>query len=219
MATLEFTAIAQTSITVRIANLDEESQNNYGTENLPRHNRYEIELVGNDTRRVSRGGSGYSGSTTFAGLAPGTTYSFCGYVDFTNAKGNNSIVEIPDSATTLSGPSRPKRWNWYNGLCDAAATNMLKPGQAIPTYVQLASSWTAYLQNINDVRGYCGLSSYNFTPIVSGAPLSAATVREASSAIKAMSPGILPPAEAISFKTPISAALLNALTDSINSIG
>lgn len=220
MAYLDFTSVTQTSITVRIGGLDLTRQANKGTSRLPRHNTYRISCIG-DIRTAATGSDGYSGEVSFTGLTPGTSYDFAGLVNYTEVNGGSNDAYIPDTCSTEEKPApvRPSYFSWLRGLVSSRPSiNELASGWDIPYYLN-AAGWNSYTSNINDVREYRGLSRYSFTTAIAGrTELSAAMVNQAINAINAMSPPISPPSLTTSMSTPGSAALLNKLVDSLNSV-
>lgn len=220
MAYLEFTRTTQTSITVRLADLDLTGQANKGTSRLPRHNSYQVSCLG-DVRTLATGSNGYSGTATYAGLTPGTTYQIQGIVNYTDINNNTRTVNIYDECSTDEKPApvRPGYFSWLRGFVTSKpVANELPRGGDIPPYLT-ADGWNTYTANINAVREYRGLWQYSFTTARRGVTrLSAAMVNEAIAAISAMSPPTSPPGRATPMVTPGSASLLNKLVDSLNSI-
>lgn len=148
--------------------------------------------------------NGSSLSCTITGLSPDTEYK----VNYRGATATVFGPFMPNGKIirTERLVIRPDDWDWG---CT------VKPGARLPT----AREWDNFCVRINEFRDYKGLSGYSFTKAYPGpTTLTAAMVNQTITAIKAMSPSTSPPSSAAKNVTKLSAALLNGLAASLNSI-
>lgn len=135
---------------------------------------------------------------TITGLIPNTSYKVNVHYDVGNAW--CSAKEF----TTAS--DRPEDWDWGY---------QVKPGARLPT----ALEWDNFRDRVNEFREYKGLSAHSFVRAYPGpTTLTAAMVNQAIEAIRAMSPPTAPPENTVKNVTKLSAALLNGLAGSLNSL-
>lgn len=100
---------------------------------------------------------------------------------------------------------RPNDWSWWSTIRSGAAIAIT------------ASEWNAFTTRINEFREYTGLSSYSFTTVSSGTPISYWIVNQARTAISEISGhGSLPSAAVSGGK--IYASFFNSLASALNSI-
>lgn len=148
--------------------------------------------------------NGSSLSCTITGLSPDTDYT----VNYRGATATVFGPLMPNGRTIRTKPlvTRPDDWDWGYTV---------KPGARLPT----AREWDNFCVRINEFRDYKGLSGYSFTKAYPGpTTLTADMVNQTITAIKAMSPSTSPPSSAVKNVTKLSAALLNGLAASLNSI-
>lgn len=210
---IDFMDVGPTSIKVRLAGLDTTSQNNMGTNRTPRHNSYKISVLG-DQRTLAKGSGGSSGTTTYNGLVPGTKYHFVATVNFTSNTNITSNVTLDDYCSTAE-ELRPYYFSWNSGpAAIKPPDNLLKSGGKVPT----ALRWNQLTSSINEMREYSGFNNYNFTNANAGVTvLTAAMVNQCITAISPMKPSI--PLPVASYRGDVlSAALLNKLSNALNSI-
>ena len=149
--------------------------------------------------------NGNSLTCTITGLGPDTSY----IVNYRGATATEWGPFMATGKTIRTAPlaSRPADWDWGYTVI---------PGARLPT----AREWDDFCDWINEFRDYRGLSAYSFTRAYPGpTDLTAAMVNQTITAIKAMSPPTAPPSNAVKDVTALTAALLNGLAASLNSIG
>lgn len=206
MAYLEFTRTTQTSITVRLADLDLTGQANKGTSRLPRHNSYQVSCLG-DVRTLATGSNGYSGTATYAGLTPGTTYQIQGIVNYTDINNNTRTVNIYDECSTdeKPAPARPADWSWWSAVAAGKPVNIS------------ADEWKAFYDRIDAFRIYAGQGAWGlYKPVSKGTVISAAIVNEVRAAIGPITTAARP--KYINPGDPITADYFNSLKDFLNSV-
>ena len=117
----------------------------------------------------------------------------------------NAYCTVQILATYSSGSERPDNWSWWSTISSGAALAIT------------ASEWNAFTTRINEFREYAGLSSYSFTPVSSGTPISYWIVNQARTAISEISGhGSLPSAAVSGGK--IYASFFNSLASALNSV-
>lgn len=107
--------------------------------------------------------------------------------------------------------SRPANWSWTSTVSKGS-----KASNGTVAYLT-AKEWNNFTARINEFRTYIGLSTYSFTTVVKGNPMTAAQVNQARTAINAMSPPTAVPSAAVSGQS-VTAAFINGLSASLNSI-
>lgn len=122
---------------------------------------------------------------------------------------NNSIFPESYCQVTISasqiGLNRPDDWSWWSTVSSGSPIAIT------------AREWNAFCTRINDFREYAELSSYSFTSVSKGTPISATIVNQARSAISGISGhGTLPSAAVSGGK--ITATFFNRLASALNSI-
>ena len=117
----------------------------------------------------------------------------------------NDYCTVQILATYSGGPERPADWSWESTI---------RSGKPIAI---TASEWNAFTTRINEFREYAGLSSYSFTTVSSGTPISYWIVNQARTAISEISGhGSLPSAAVSGGK--IYASFFNSLASALNSV-
>jgi len=182
----------------------------YDTLRIYCYNSSGIQLSSWDAR--NGGGSGQtagmyrSGTATFSGLTPGTTYLFNAYTEI-----NGGYRWIPESgyfvaSTTGTAPNpRPSNFSWTYTKSSGSNFNLY------------AFEWNNFFAKINEFRAYKNLSNYSFTTAYSGYDFYAYMYNQAVTAISNMSPSIsLPPTR--NSGNIIYATNINQLVTSLNSI-
>ena len=160
----------------------------------------------------SGGGSGQttgtyrSGTATFNGLTPGTTYYFSAELVY-----SGSTERVPSSGyysamtTGTASTPRPSNFSWTYTKSSGSSFNLY------------AFEWNNFFARINEFRTYKNLSTYSFTTAVSSYDFYAYMYNQAITAISAMSPSVsLPPTR--NSGNIIYAANINQLVSSLNSI-
>lgn len=138
-----------------------------------------------------------SSTHTYTGLVASTNYFLSVYV--TDHDGNAS-VDAGISITT-SG-TRPSNWAWFN------------PKIAGDDFNITSGEWAALQNKVNEFREYGGLADYTFTVNCStGQPFTAAAYNQV---IAALAPMVV--VATVAPGDDVTAAILNGLRDSINSI-
>lgn len=166
-----------------------------------------IQLSSWDVR--SGGGSGQttgtyrSGTATFTGLSPGTTYNFKAYTE--RSGGYRWIPESGYFTASTTGTNRPSNFSWTYTKSSGSTFNLY------------AFEWNNFFARINEFRTYKNLSTYSFTTAVSGYDFYAYMYNQAITAISAMSPSIALPTTRTSGSI-IYASNINQLVTSLNSI-
>ena len=147
-------------------------------------------------------------SVTVTGLSPKTSYTANVYYGPDNTA---ATIVIGAQSITTGGEGRPDNFSW--------TTNVTK-GATVPKYGEnlapiTADEWISFCSRINQFREYKSLSTYSFTSVSQGTPMTAAIINQAITAISGISGhGTLPtPNDAIlaSFWQQLAAAL-NAIT-------
>lgn len=139
-------------------------------------------------------------SYTFTELEPSTTYTVgVRAVDFED---NQSAI----SSTTRTTPARPTNFAWTNAKVAGQPFNVT------------AAEWNAFTAKINEFRSYAKLAAVSFPTYAAGQTFTAAAFNSAISAISPMSPSTPPPSTVTAGTSTITAAGLNQLRDSLNSI-
>ena len=145
------------------------------------------------------------------------TYAIQSEIDPTvscGATGNTENVSLhiyPESYCTVQiiatniAAERPDDWSWWSTISSGSAIAIT------------AAEWNAFTTRINEFREYADLSSYSFTTVSSGTPISYWIVNQARTAISEISGhGSLPSAAVSGGK--ISASFFNSLASALNSI-
>jgi len=158
------------------------------------------------------GGSGQttdtyrSGTATFSGLTPGSTYYFDAVLTY-----GGQTEYIPPSGyftamTTGTKPNpRPSNFSWTYTKSSGSNFNLY------------ASEWNAFFIKINEFRAYKNLSEYSFSVANTGYDFYAFMYNQAITAISSMNPSIaLPPTR--NSGNIIYATNINQLVSSLNSI-
>ena len=122
---------------------------------------------------------------------------------------NNSIFPESYCQVTISASQitldRPDDWSWWSTVSSGSPIAIT------------AREWNAFCTRINEFREYAELSSYSFTSVSKGTPISATIVNQARSAISGISGhGTLPSAAVSGGK--ITATFFNRLASALNSI-
>lgn len=105
---------------------------------------------------------------------------------------------------------RPSNWTW--------STSNITQGNAVTNMAYLtATEWNNFTARINSFRTYKGKSTVSFTAAVKGQQMTAAQANAAISAISEMNPSVAPPVT-VSSGSPITAAFINGLASSLNSL-
>lgn len=145
---------------------------------------------------------------TVYGLTPGTEYAANVYYSTDETTMENYIIGTQYIKTLER--SRPNDWSW--------STNIVK-GATVPKYGEslapiTAAEWNAFCERINAFRVYKSLSTYSFTTVSSGTPMTLAIVNQAISAISAISGhGTIPTAS-----NAISAYFWQGLESALNAV-
>lgn len=108
---------------------------------------------------------------------------------------------------------RPSNWTWSSTVASGATVGTYN---GAPAYLT-AKEWNNFTARINSFRTYKKLSTVSFTSAASGSSMTAAQVNAARTAISAMSPPTSVPS-AVSQGQAITAAFINGLSNSLNSI-
>lgn len=203
MAYLEQSDVWKSYIAVRVAGLD----SSYSRDD--RYIEWFIDGNSSGTDTLSAGAT-TSSSQYFVGLEPGTTYSISATIHYssTPTSGVDSSVTVSGSFTTDSEPEpdpRPSFFGWSNAKVSGGEFNLT------------ASEWNYLMDNINDVRVWCGQSQYGYTSASAGAVFTAAMFNQAVAAINGITKysGSL---STVSAGEKIYASQLNGLRDAINSV-
>ena len=203
MAYLEQSDVWKSYIAVRVAGLD----SSYSRDD--RYIEWFIDGTSSGTDTLSAGATS-SSSQYFVNLTPGTTYSISATIHYssTPTSGVDSSVTVSGSFTTESEPEpdpRPSFFGWSNAKVSGGNFNLT------------ASEWNYLMENINDVRVWCGQSRYDYTSASAGAVFTAAMFNQAVAAINGITKytGSLATASA---GEKIYASQLNGLRDAINSV-
>ena len=115
-----------------------------------------------------------------------------------------SYCTVQIIATNIAA-KRPNDWTWWSTISSGAAIGIT------------ASEWNAFTTRINEFREYANLSSYSFTTVSSGTPISYWIVNQARTAISEISGhGSLPSAAVSGGK--IYASFFNSLASALNSV-
>ena len=141
-----------------------------------------------------------SGTVTFDGLSPNTTYGVLCEVYY----GTTKLASITGQATTAA-PSRPDDFAWTNSKVKGGAFNLT------------ASEWNSFTSRINDFRAYKKLSSYSFDTAHKGNEFTAKMYNQARLAIQGIS-GYGTYIPTVSSGYEVSADALNILVSELNAI-
>lgn len=207
MAYLSLTAVWETYLAVCVEGLD----TSYSRDD--RYIEWTIDGNSSGSDTLSAGASS-SSSQYFVGLEPGTTYSITATIHYssTPTSGVDSTITVSGSFTTEAEPEpepepdpRPAYFSWNTAKTSGEKFNLT------------ASEWNSLMDNINDVRTWCGHSQYGYTSASSGATFTALIYNQAVNAINGISKysGSL---SSVSSGDKIYASQLNALSAAINSI-
>lgn len=155
-----------------------------------------------ESRSVNYGSSTTSGSATFSGLSPNTTYFY--YAETTYGGGSRRIPESGYTPYTTLPPPKPAPLGW-------------SPKTSGYAFSLQASSWNQMTNKINEWRNYFGYSTMSFTTAYSGNALTASMFNQVCNAISTMSPPITQPAP-VSIGDPVTALKINRIAESIDSL-
>lgn len=150
-------------------------------------------------------------SYTVSGLSPETEYTV--NVRYGTSSANYEGYTIGAQTVTTkasSGGSRPSDWSW---------ATIIATGASVPTYGNSlapvsASEWNAFCDRINEFRAHKNLSAYPFTTVSRGTSVTSAILKQAVTAISAISGhGTLPTVYNVT-----SASFWQGLAAALNSI-
>lgn len=158
---------------------------------------------------------------TFSGLEPDTAY----YIKI-SPRAATTGQEAMESATTVlmytepEASARPRNWSWTSTVSKGATMPYTKSGNTVYAELLAASEWNNFINRIMDFLEYTGytwsgdVSSFYVT---AGTEMTAEQADYARQLIAVMNPPT-PLPSAISKDGRITAAFINGLKNSLNSI-
>ena len=141
---------------------------------------------------------------TFSGLKPNTVYYADVQLNQSLWLGGSSITD-GKRFVTLAENTRPTNWSW---------SSTIEKGKPIKI---TAVEWNNFCTRINKFRTYKGLTTYNFTTVSKGTPISAIIVNQARTAINGITGHGALPSKAVSGGA-ITASFFNTLKNALNAI-
>ena len=141
---------------------------------------------------------------TFSGLTPNTVYYADIQLNQSLWLGGSSITD-GKRFVTLAKNARPTNWSWLSTI---------EKGKPI---MITAVEWNDFCTCINKFRTYKGLTTYNFTTVSNGTPISATIVNQAHTAINSITGHGTLPSTAVSGGA-ITASFFNTLKNALNAI-
>lgn len=171
---------------------------------------------------LENGGTYTTSTTTFSGLDPGTEYTV--WVSLWNA-GTDVELGVTDEITVEtdgpSAPVRPSDWSWSSTVRKGAAMSYTKISDTeYEVHPLTASEWNRFIDRIFEFMEYKGISWSGSTSgfyVTRGTEMEAETVDLARQLIATMNPPTALPS-AVSSNKKITAAYINGLKNSLNSI-
>ena len=207
MANLVLYKSTSSSLQVYIENLEYEYWVNYGTDNLPRHTQYTITVNGK-TKIVTKDedNEGETHSATFTGLDSDTNYEVIAVVYYYTPDGTNLSSTFSDTFATDEDP-RPSNFAWDTPKVQGEAFGVT------------ASEWNRLIDKVKEfheyVHGAYNSTGYPMEYVEQGDIFYAERFNEVRYAIGSLySTGIQDKVSG----DPITAADLNKIVDSLNSI-
>lgn len=172
------------------------------------------------TYTLAAGGSKDNLTKTFSNLQPDSSYRVD--AELYNA-GNGAALGITDSISfdtpAKPAPVRPDDWVWESTVRAGATVATTKGSDGVYRAKYLtASEWNGFVERVLDFLEYKGLSvtgSYGYVSV--GEEMDAAQVSAVRQMISLMSPPLSLPTD-VSSGSAITAATINGLKDSLNSI-
>lgn len=196
-----------TTITARITDPDEYSYFSWS-----------LRTSDGNTTLQSRGYS-LSRTVSFTGLTPGTTYRvYLSWSHSTTGEGNYEYDYVTTQAVEPQ-PERPANWYWSSTVAVNAAVPVTKAsdGTYLAKYLT-AAEWDSFIARCIAFAKYLGMSvSGSQISTTPGTEMEASDINTIIDLLTTMSPPISPPAK-VSAGGVISAATINGLKNSLNSI-
>ena len=196
-----------TTITARITDPDEYSYFSWS-----------LRTSDGNTTLQSRGYS-LSRTVSFTGLTPGTTYRvYLSWSHSTTGEGNYEYDYVTTQAVEPQ-PERPANWYWSSTVAVNAAVPVTKAsdGTYLAKYLT-AAEWDGFIARCIAFAKYLGMSvSGSQISTTPGTEMEASDINTIIDLLTTMSPPISPPAK-VSAGGVISAATINGLKNSLNSI-
>lgn len=196
-----------TTITARITDPDEYS-----------YFAWSLRTSDGNTTLQSRGYS-LSRTVSFTGLTPGTTYRvYLSWSHSTTGEGNYEYDYVTTQAVEPQ-PERPANWYWSSTVAVNAAVPVTKAsdGTYLAKYLT-AAEWDSFIARCIAFAKYLGMSvSGSQISTTPGTEMEASDINTIIDLLTTMSPPISPPAK-VSAGGVISAATINGLKNSLNSI-
>lgn len=198
MANIRYTDKSQTYVTVVVDQLAM-GAGDHSDINLYVNGAYETSMIGLSGAGGSAGNY-RTGTYTVSGLNSGTTYYFEARIRETMG----GAVETVGMNVTTDSPPKPAALSWSTRVT----------GQ---NFYLSASDWNSLTSKINEWRIYQGNGTMSFTTAYSGSDLTASMFNQVRNAIEALNPPTVAPAS-VSSGDPVTAAKINRLGDSVNSL-
>ena len=207
MANLVLYNSTSTSLKVYIENLDVEYWSNYGTSNLPRHVQYLLICDGVEKKvRPDTANEGETTVATFSNLEPNTRYTVTAEILYLTPVDTEDVSTFSETFKTDPAP-RPSNFSWDTEKVQGESFNVT------------ASEWNRLIDKVKEfheyVHGEYNSTGYPMEYVESGDIFYAERFNEVRYAIGSLySTGIQDKVSG----DPITAADLNKIVDSLNSI-
>lgn len=170
-------------------------------------------------------GQSYGGPNfykTFTGLDPSTTYTVKAIL--WNA-GTDTELSVSDTLRfTTDGPSRPSNWSWStSGISKGSSMKYTTSGSTIIPTPLTATEWLNFIDRIEAFYEYCGMSISSTylnrarNGVSKGSAMTTTQANAARYLINQLDPPTSVPSS-VSAGSPITAAFINGLKNSLNSI-